>query len=383
MQPDFTIIVLGYKRLYSLQRLFVSLLGAATTYEKDKPLHLIFSIDPGGDEAVEHFCRNIFSSHFDITIIVHEKHLGPDKHNLWAMQQAETYHSVVILEDDTMVSPSIFYYARQSLNFYRDDEQVAGISLYNYERNEVCNYPFLKVNVGFDNYFYMKASSRGLLLTKEQWLRFKNHASTNNNIDIPQRYLSWSDDIWEKQFNIYLIRENKFWVYPRVSMTTNFGDLGTHVNREIYRHAFQTSMQHGVQKQFNFSELKNSGAVYDAYGEAVKIHGFEEQEITCDVLGERDLSKIKTKYILTTRQCSQWIEGYSMDLTPPELNLVHNLKGEDMKVTETGYINENYFGKLNRELRLHYYFYPDKGFLHLLRLKLIEIINRIPLFKSK
>ncbi len=377
MAYPFTIIILGYRRLYSLQRLLISLLDAAIATEKREPFQLIISLDYGAADEVIHFSKNFFTQHFHIKVILHEKPLGPDKHNLWAMEQSENIEAVLVLEDDLMVSPSIFHYAVNAYNFYRNDEHIAGISLYNYERNEVCDYPFLKNQDGSAGYFYQKACSRGLLITKQQWHNFKAFKKSKVNVDLPIRYENWSDEIWEKQFNTFLIHECKYWVYPHVSLTTNFGEMGVHVNKKTYRHAFQSVMQQGVQESYHFILLERSKAVYDAYGEAVRISGFEQDEITCDILGIRNLSKIKTKYILTSRHCMKSIEGYALDLMPPELNVTHHLRGNDLMISEVQLVDENYFQKQKRLLKLHYYFYPDRGIIHLLRLKILEIINRL------
>lgn len=377
MAHHFAIIILGYRRLYSLQRLLKSLLEAALVVEKNEPFELVISFDEGSDEGAIRFCKNFFSQHFNIKVVVHESKLGPDKHNLWAMEQSESQGAVLILEDDLMVSPSLFYYALNALHFYRNDDQIAGIGLYNFERNLVCNYPFHKLQDGSDSYYYQKATSWGLLVTNTQWQGFKNFKQNLNEIDLPSVYSHWSDEVWEKKFNAYLIQEKKYFVHPHISLTTNFGELGVHVNKKIYRHAFQSLIQQGVQQSFHFLELNKSKAVYDAYGEPVKVSGFKEGEITCDILGARNLSKVKTKYILTSRHCKESIEGYALDLVPPELNVSHHLRGVDLVVSEVQFVRENYYQRQKRLLKLHYYFYPDKGILHLLRLKMIEIINRL------
>jgi hypothetical protein len=376
MQDSPAIIVLAYQRLYSLQRLLYSLVMAGRSFDPQKPLRLIISLDDGASKEVLSFSKNFFSKYFEITLVEQETKLGVDKHNLWAMEQAEQLGSVMVLEDDTMVSPSLFHYAAHASAFFKDDPSIGGISLYNYVRNEVCHYPFCKIEEGYFNYFYQKASSRGLLITRDQWLGFRNFKPGAKAIDMPRVYQKWGDEVWEKQFNRYLISESKYWVYPRTSLTTNFGEPGAHVNKKIYRHAFQSNIQVSLQRTFDLIAFKNSKAIYDAYGEAVLVPGFKAGEITMDVLGVRDLNKITTKYILTSRHCLRSDEHYALELCPPELNVLYHQHGKDLHVAEPGAVKETRLQKQKRLLMLHYYFYPDKGLLHLLRLKLLEIFSR-------
>ncbi len=377
MQEEFTIIVLGFERLYSIQRLLYSLVQAGKAWNSNKPIPLIISLDFGNIPEVEHFCSNFFSKYFICSVRLHEKKLGVDEHNLWAMAQSENSQAVMVLEDDMMVSPSLFHYTAAALGFFSNDGNIAGISLYNYMRNEACNYPFWKRMDGNDCYFYQKASSRGLVITKQQWIDFKNIEKEGNIPDLPAQVKRWPNEVWEKKFNTYLVLTGKFWAYPQISYTTNFGEIGVHVKNSIFRHAFQSAMQNGVQTQFKFTHSHKSSAVYDAYGEPAYITGYSNQEITSDIFGIRDLNHIKTKYVLTSRYCTNSVEGYALDLIPAELNIEANLRGHDLMVTEVKYIRENFIQKQRRLLKLHYYFYPDKGLLHLLRLKSLEIINRI------
>lgn len=377
MQPPITIIILAFNRLYSLQRLMISLIDAARAYDSPEPIPITISLDYNSSPEVIRFSENFFSHFYTFTIIKHTQKMGPDKHNLWAMQQSEEFENVMILEDDTMVSPSLFYYSSSILDKLANDPQIAGFSLYDYERNEVANYPFIKLQDGNDIYYYQRASSRGMLLTKTQWLRFKACKITETGIDLPEFYRRWDDSIWEKKFNAYLIQENQYWAFPRQSITTNFGEPGAHINKSIYRHAFQSKLSNTIKSEYKLCTIPESRAVYDSYGEPTCIPGFSNNEITSDIFGIRNLSLMKTKYVLTGRLTSHSLEGYSLDLIPPEMNIIAHLRGGELKVTETQFISETYLSKLKWQLKLHYYFYPDQGLLHLLRIKLIEITHRI------
>lgn len=377
MQPPFTIIILAFNRLYSLQRLMISLIESARAYNASSPIPITISLDRDASPDVIRFSENFYSRFYNISIIKQSQKMGPDQHNLWAMQQSETLENVMILEDDSMVSNSLFFYSSSILSKLADDPKIAGYSLYDYERNEVANCPFMKLEDGNDIYFYQRASSRGMLLTKAQWLRYKSCIIDYDCIDLPAFYRRWDDSIWEKKFNAYLIQENLYWVFPRLSITTNFGEPGAHISKSIYRHAFQSKLSIAIKSEYTLCSALESQAVYDSYGEPLAIQGFSYSEITSDILGIRNLSLVKTKYVITGRRSSRHIEGYSLDLMPPEMNVIKHLRGDELKVTEPRFISETYLSKMRWQLKLHYYFYPDQGLLHLLRIKLMEIAHRI------
>ena len=51
------------------------------------------------------------------------------------------YGSVIVLEDDLFVSPFFYKYAVEAQEFYRDDNRIGGISLYNQPRQEAEDGP--------------------------------------------------------------------------------------------------------------------------------------------------------------------------------------------------------------------------------------------------
>ena len=377
MQPPFTIIILAFNRLYSLQRLMISLIESARSFNASSPIPITISLDKDASSDVIRFSENFYSRFYNISIIKQSQKMGPDQHNLWAMQQSESLENVMILEDDSMVSPSLFFYSTSILSKLAEDPKIAGFSLYDYERNEVANCPFIKLDDGNDIYFYQRASSRGMIISKAQWLRYKSCNIDYTSIDLPAFYHRWDNSIWEKNFNAYLIQENLYWLFPRLSLTTNFGEPGAHISKSIYRHAFQTKLSIAIKSEYKLCNMLESKAVYDSYGEPRCIQGFSTGEITADILGIRNLSLVKTKYVITGRRSSTHIEGYSLDLIPPEMNVIKHLRGDELKVTEPRFVSETYLSKMRWQLKLHYYFYPDQGLLHLLRIKLMEIAHRI------
>jgi len=54
---------------------------------------------------------------------------------------------------------------------------------------------------------------------------------------------AWPPSSWLKSFSKYLAAENKYFVYPRISLTSNYGDTGIHIG--IPNSLFQVSFAFG------------------------------------------------------------------------------------------------------------------------------------------
>jgi hypothetical protein len=49
-----------------------------------------------------------------------------------------------------------------------------------------------------------------------------------NGPHIPAYLQQWGPESWKKHFIHYLVDTGKYFVFPRISLTTNFEDYGTH-----------------------------------------------------------------------------------------------------------------------------------------------------------
>ena len=66
----------------------------------------------------------------------------------------------------------------QTIDFYADEDKVAGISFYSYQFTEALSqgghYPFYHIDDQADTYFMKVPSSLGLSLISNMWKNFKN-----------------------------------------------------------------------------------------------------------------------------------------------------------------------------------------------------------------
>lgn len=166
----------------------------------------------------------------DKHVVAHPTRLGLREHILRCGDLSEKYGGVIVLEDDLYVSPEFYEYTLEALAFYRTNSRIAGISLYNYRYNETAKLAFRAIEDGSDCYFMQTASSWGQCWTWDQWRAFRQWYDENREqpAAIPKNVESWPETSWKKYFIKYVVATDRFFVFPRISLTTNFSNSGTH-----------------------------------------------------------------------------------------------------------------------------------------------------------
>ena len=324
-----TIVVVAYNRTASLQKLLNSLSQAE--YSEDE-VNLIISIDYSGDNKI-YKAADAFQWQFGHKkIIRHNTNLGLRKHILSCGDLVLEHESVIILEDDLIVSPYFYKYAKTASNFYFNNLDIAGISLYQYQHNESTKLPFEVIMDEFDAFFMQVPSSWGQLWTKSQWHNFKewyNQKQTVSEQDyLPDDVIDWPESSWKKYFNKYLVETNRYFVYPKASFTTNTGAVGEHHNHITALHQSSLSMQKYDYRLPQFNETVNS---YDQFFEIIpKSTNFnlpiDIGDIEIDIFGSKLLHKVKKKYLLSSKNCKNPIQCFKVDYFPVNLNAIRGLQ---------------------------------------------------------
>ena len=329
------IIVVAYNRLNPLKRLLSSLSRAG--YPENTKL--VISIDHSDDNSAIIDCAKEFEwPAGDKEVIAHASNMGLRNHILSCGDLTEKYGSAIILEDDLYVSPFFYDYAVQALDFYRDDERISGIGLFNYRHIEkVSSEPFSPVVDAGDVYFIQYACSWGQAWTGKQWHDFKKWYDSGpdlTNIEgMPKHALRWPESSWKKYFIAYMVLKDKYFVYPRISLTSNFDDIGS--NRTLSTPEVQSVLLL-EQKKFNFKELNESIAVYDAHFEILPaiITGFNKQleryDFAVDIYGHKIPDKIREDHILTTKRSRAYLHSYAREMKPHEMNVILNIPGNEI-----------------------------------------------------
>lgn len=351
------IVVVAYNRTRSLSRLLGSLEKANYPHQD---IDLIISIDKAGNNQDVLNLANEFQWKQGVKRVVYQEiNLGLRKHIIKCGGLSMEYGAVIVLEDDLFVSPNFYVFAEQALKFSQRELSIGGISLYNHQLNVHSRDNFSALEDGYDNWYFQFASSWGQAWTKEQWLGFMhwydNDPQIDNNQNVPAYVRSWSPKSWLKYHIAYLIEKNLYFLYPKISFTTNFSDAGTHVGQDST--IYQVPLDYGKEREFNFSKPRDSFSVYNSFYENVNLYkaiGLGQEELMIDLYGYRPLSG--RKYILTPKILDfEILRSYGKSLKPHEANILSEIEGKEIFLydTTTNRKNEN---RPNFERKVSYNF---------------------------
>ena len=376
------IVVSAFNRPKSLKRLLHSLcLG---NYPNND-IKLIISIDYEDSELNRTCCRIAKDFKWDFgskEVIVYRENLGLKKHILSCGDLTRIYDTVIVLEDDLYVSPNFYTYSIEANDFYYNDKKVAGISLYCHKKNILNNFPFEPIDDNYDVYFLMLASSWGQLWNKIQWENFREWFDNNKPIifpDIfPQYIKKWPETSWLKHYTNYLVMHDKYFVYPKNSLTTNFSDAGT--NNSLSNNDFQVPLNFKF-TNWKFVDYEKSINVYDTFFEILpeKLSKLNPElssyNYEVDLNGLKPLSIVKSNLILSSKGLKRGrtsIKSFGLNLKPSTLNIVLKNKGDFFKLDEI-----NNFENINdNQLILERYYFHKQKIKYYLKLILRIFISK-------
>lgn len=344
---SFAIVLICFKRLNGIKRLLSSL--EKVDYRNRKDITLIFSIDyADNNEDVRNFAYNYQWTNGEKVVRAFTENQGLKKHILDCGDLTQKYDILVVLEDDIYVSPSMYHYAYGAACYYINDNNIAGISLYNFDKNWLNTmYNFNPQKSEYDTYFLKVAQSWGQVWTRDKWLGFKEWYIANTEFTyletLPQAINAWSSkSSWLKYYDRYCIECNKYFVYPYFSVSTNFSDAGTHSLS-----ASNDSQVRMVWKknEFKFPCFGEDAIIYDEFMERERMGKYlniKDEELIVDIYANKPES-IKKKYVLTTRKLNYFVvSSFSLCLKPAELSIVCSIWGEDIFLYDTSIKEKNY-----------------------------------------
>lgn len=360
---NIAITIIAYNRVDSLQRVLSSVERAYY----DQPVTLIISIDKSKTTAVEEYADKYNWPHGEKKVIKHAENLGLRRHVLECGDRVSEYDAMVVLEDDITVAESFFIYVTQCVQKFKDDDTIAGISLYNFPINYHNQYPFHPLQTDSDVYLMTCAQSWGQVWMPSQWAAFRKwYESHNEEFSIqphlPYSICSWPKSSWLKYHTRYCIEQHKYFVYPYMALCTNNSDAGTHVSKKNTQ--FQAFQLYGLKEQFNI----NPSILYDGFFECENLYDVLElntNNLCIDILGIKNNAE-KKRYWLTRKYCNyKIIRSFSLDLKPYELNFFFNKEGSDIFLYDTR-IQENNKLYKNR-FSDFFYFYQLYNFKDLIK----------------
>lgn len=380
---NIAIVAVAYNRVDSLSRLLNSL--DLAYYEED--VTLIISVDKSNTDIVERFADNYKWKHGEKIVDKHEKNLGLRSHMMSLGKWFDRFYAIVVLEDDIVVSPNFYTYTKQTVEKYHVCPNIAGISLYGFSINYQIGLPFQPVKDEHDVYFMNCAMSWGEVWMRDSWKKFYEWYLSHQDFPmmkhLPRSICLWNQKSWLKYHTRYCIEENKYFVYPYASLSTNFGDAGEHsdgTSNTIY----QVPMQCGKKTSFLLPDFDSKAVFYDGFFENIELYnvlGYTPDELCIDLQGEWH-NRLNKRYWLTTEvEDYKIVRLFGLNYRPIDLNVLNNNEGNQIFLYDTTVAVKNP-NKKNRKSFLYryhlnnmFYFVRSYGFGYALK-DFVEVIKR-------
>lgn len=330
------IVAVGYNRPDSIGQLLNSLLRA--DYAGDQ-VDLVVSLDKGQrQQEIVSVAEAIDWPHGEKTIRAFPERQGLRVHIIQCGDLTEKYDAVVVLEDDLMVAPHFYSYVKQAIERYKDDPHIAGISMYKHQTHPGVNRPFEPANNGFDIYMQQFAMSWGQCWTKEMWQKFRIWYNENEEMDLsegnilPFYIAHWNKQSWLKYYMRYIVENDKYFIYPYFSLTTNASDAGEHCR--IPNNDFQVSLQEG-DMQYRFPSFEEA-VKYDIFFERIGIEDKVFPELQgkkmLDLFGDR-VNYEDARYLISTKPLPyKVVQTAQLRYRPVEMNALMPADGEGLFV---------------------------------------------------
>ena len=327
------IVVVGYNRADSMKMLLDSISNAE--YDGDE-VELVVSVDKGNTQTDVVNVAQKFDWKFGKKILrVYEEKQGLRKHILQCGDLTKKYDAVIVLEDDLIVSPAFYRYAKNAIDFYDGDYRIAGISLYSYHVNEFCNKIFQPSYNGYDTYVMQVAQSWGQCWTKRMWKEFRNWKYCDAEMiplgnNMPKNVYEWGKSSWKKNYMAYIVSTNKFFVYPYQSYSTNRSEVGTH--RKLSTTDFQVQLVEG-QMDWRLAPV-DSSIKYDIFFERLNMESYIEElndkKICMDLYGMKTNYQ-NSDFLFSTRKLPyKIVKEIGLVYRPMEVNCIQPVPGKGL-----------------------------------------------------
>ena len=327
------IVIVAYNRRNTLERL-LSYINQA--HYPDENVNLIISIDYCEDnQDVINSAEKFQWKHGTKTVKTHTQNMGLKAHILECGDYALEYGAVIILEDDLVVAPAYYEFVQDAQNFYYNDNNIAGVSLYSHEWNGYAHKKFTPIVKDGDVFFGQFSCTWGQSWTDKQWKNFQEWYNKCPKLTrdgrMPERIYTWKHS-WGKYYTAYITETNKFYVIPYKPMSSVFGEVGVHAKLRSLEH--QVSLYLG-NKKLEMVEFEQ-GVHYDIFFENIDLkqkikQKFIVDDVCIDIYAHRRLEFINSRYLLSTRKLDKKIiKAFALDMRPQEMNVFFDVEGQDI-----------------------------------------------------
>ena len=344
---NIAITVIAYNRKESLKRLLQTL--SAAHFGEDKvPLYI--SVDKSDTDEVEKFADSYVWRFGEKRVVKHASNMGLRRHILSQGLLLDRHDAIIVLEDALTVAPDFWNYAKQTVGKYKDDNQVAGISLYSYGVTNYSRVPFSPIHDGNDVYFMNIAMSWGQVWMKRQWKEFYEWYEANTIFNdapyLPESLYLWGEKSWLRYHTRFCMENDKYFVYPYVSYSTNIAEVGTHM--EVNDNIYQVPLLKGRISDLRLPNPNGNATLYNGFYENKSLYkaiGLSEKECCLDLMGLNN-NRAKKRFWLTTKHLGyEIVKRYGCMFRPIEENVLSEVVGNDIFLYDTHVKAKNKFSK--------------------------------------
>ena len=324
------IVVVGYNRPNSLERVLRSLLNAHYPAEVQVPLHI--SVDGGGPNGTAEVANSFIWPFGQKHTQIRSQHLGMRENSVQSIDAVISAGAAVFIEDDSVVSPFFYEYCLSSYERYFDQTDVFAVSLYAMGFCEFDQHRFSPIQDGFDNYFMSSATTWAAMFLRTGWLSFRHwlrdeiSKPITASDNLPVSITNWPKTSWKRFLNKFLSKKGSYFSYPRVSFSANYTDQGTHFSGHTSNFCVELAF-----KRFShrLSTTKESRSIYDPFYEIDSrilsrfLGGVDPDDLDVDLRQIKVISQLRRRYAISTRVNSSPMLAFGDLLFPLESNILN------------------------------------------------------------
>lgn len=340
------IVVIGFNRIDSIKRLLKSIKDARYPFEDITLIISVdFQVDNEKNREVMRFAKEFEWKHGKKIVRTFDQNQGLKYHFLQCADYSIEYGAAIILEDDVFVSDSFYVFSYNAVNRYSDNKDVLAISLYSQLWDGYANGPFVPMQSNSDVYASQIECSWGECYIGKEWIKFREWMNINDhklNIrnDVPKCIYEWNHS-YSKYIINYIVENNKWFITPYASFSTNFSDIGTHATR--INTAYQVPMQWDKQKFFlgDYNKLSRYNIFFQPVDLEESLSNKYHGKIVSDYYGIRDNYEGYQYCISASVLNYKIIDSYGLMARPWELNCYLEIEGNDIFVYDLSAPNIN------------------------------------------
>ena len=330
-----TVVIAAHARPPSLARLLASLDRA----HHDDKTDLVISIDGGAplETQVLDAARSFHWPHGSCDV-VHRPRLGLVDHFLACGDLTEERGPIVLLEDDLVVGPGYHRWATLALACAEGQADVAGVCLSAPWFDGYRHLPFEPIDDGSSGFYAQVPWFHGMAWTPRQWKEYRAHV-TPKGTPLHRHFDKLTSTEWFPEFTRYLVATNRYYLLPRVAHATNWCDPGEHFSRPS--DFFQVPISLGTRPPLSPLLVEEALAVYDDHMEldAERLKSLcpslDRYDLAVDLLGVRDLSRLDTEWVITTKPARRIERSWGATMRPLPMNLAYDVSGSDIHLAPT------------------------------------------------